>query len=117
MTTNTTNTANTTPTSATNESTADIATKPLITVADFYHYLDALFELDSDSDTLFAGGYLRGFFSLVATDFGDESQVISAALVEAVTEKAKQAKLELSPQDYAIVTNFWLATQQRIVLQ
>lgn len=114
--TNTTDVANTTPTSVADESTADIATKPLITVADFYHYLDALFELDSDSDTLFAGGYLRGFFSLVATDFGDENQIISAELVKAVTEKAKQAKSELSPQDYAIVTNFWLVTQQRIML-
>lgn len=114
MTTNAKNTANTT--NVNNENTSDIATKQLITVADFYQYLDALFELDSDSDTLFAGGYLRGFFSLVATDFGDENQVISPALVDAVTKKASQAKSELSPQDYAIVTNFWLATQKRIVL-
>lgn len=100
----------------TSEQNVETRTKQLITVADFYHYLDTLFELDSDSDTLFAGGYLRGFFSLVATDFGDENQVISAALVAAVTDKAKQAKSELSPQDYAIVTNFWLATQQKITL-
>lgn len=100
----------------TNANISDIATKQLITIADFYQYLDALFELDSDSDTLFAGGYLRGFISLVATEFGDENQVISIALIEAVTKKASQVKTELSPQDYAIVTNFWLEIQKRIVL-
>ncbi len=97
-----------------NENSSDISTKQLVTVADFYQYLDALFELDSDNDTLFAGSYLRGFISLVATEYGDESQVISAALLAGITQKVNQAKIELSPQDFAIVTNFWLETQQRV---
>jgi hypothetical protein len=95
---------------------SNISTKKLASVADLYQYLDALFELDADSDTLFAGSYLRGFISLVATDYGDESQIISSLLLEGVTAKVGQAKVELSPQDYAIVTNFWLVLQQRVVL-
>jgi len=88
--------------------------KPLTTVAELYQYLDNLFEQDIDSDTLFAGGYLRGFISLVATEFGDESQAISAVLVEGVSQQLAQAKAELSPQDHAIVTNFWLLIQQKV---
>lgn len=93
-------------------STDTIAT--LSKLSDFYQYLDELFEQDSDSDTLFASGYLRGFVSLVATAYGDENQIISKALVESVSEKIAQAKTELSPQDYAVVHNFWLSTQQKI---
>jgi hypothetical protein len=93
----------------------NISTKKLDTVAELYLYLDALFELDADSDTLFAGSYLRGFISLVATDYGDENQTISAELIEGVTVKVVQSKVELSPQDYAIVTNFWLELQQRVM--
>jgi hypothetical protein len=83
-----------------------------LTVADLYQYLDSLFDNENDSDTLFAGGYLRGFISLVATDFGDESQLISQALVTGVSEKVNQSKTELSPQDLVIVTNFWLKIQE-----
>jgi hypothetical protein len=89
----------------------EIANKKFVRVADFYDYLDALFDLESDSDTLFAGGYLRGFISLVATEFGDESQLISQALLLGVSDKVTQAKTELSPQDHAIVTNFWIQIQ------
>lgn len=95
---------------------SNISTKKLTTVAELYLYLDALFELDADSDTLFAGSYLRGFISLVATDYGDENQIISSQLIKGVTAKAGQSKIELSPQDYAIVTNFWLELQQRVAL-
>jgi len=59
---------------------------------------------------------MRGFLSLVATEFGDESQLISADLIKAVTQKAMQAQVELSPQDYAIVSNFWLEIQSNFVL-
>lgn len=97
-----------------NTSSSTHSSEQLTTIADFYLYLDGLFELDyADSDTLFSGGYLRGLFSLVATEFGDESQAITSALVAGVNEKLTQAKTELSPQDHAIVTNFWLEIQQR----
>ncbi|MBU2872346.1 YfcL family protein [Colwellia sp. E2M01] len=89
----------------------------LNTPADIYQHLDGLFDQDSDSDTLFAGGYIRGIFSLVATDFGDESQLLSSELCTEVTQKISLAKSELSPQDFAIVTNFWLQLQTKIALE
>ena len=86
-------------------------TVTLTTVNELYQYLDSLFNQDIDNDTLFAGGYLRGFISLVATEFGDEAQLLSSALIEGVSEKLIQSKSELSPQDHAIVNNFWLDIQ------
>jgi len=91
-----------------------VSNQTLSTIANLYHYLDDLFEQDSDSDTLFAGGYLRGISSSVATDFGDESQMLSVDLLAGITTKLSEAKAELSPQDYAIVTNFWLEVQSKI---
>lgn len=87
----------------------------LCSVNELYLYLDNLFEQDVDSDTLFASGYLRGFISLAATDFGDEQQLISTGLIKLISEKLSQAKTELSPQDNAIVQNFWLDLQQAMV--
>ena len=87
----------------------------LKTLADLYKFLDDLFDQDSDSDTLFSGGYIRGISSLVATDFGDENQLLSEALLEAITDKINKAKSELSPQDFAIVNNFWLALKGHVL--
>jgi YfcL protein. len=85
------------------------------TVADLYLHLDNLFDQEVDSDTLFASGYLRGFISLSATDFGDEQQLISVPLIACISGKLTQAKAELSPQDHLIVQNFWLALQSLIL--
>lgn len=90
------------------------STTTLSTAADLYQFLDSLFDLDADSDTLFAGGYIRGLSSLVATDFGDESQSLSPELLTAISIKIEQAKSELSPQDYAIVNNFWLEIKAKV---
>ncbi|WP_159821178.1 YfcL family protein [Colwellia sp. 20A7] len=81
------------------------------TLNDLYQYLDNLFDQDVDSDTLFAGGYLRGFVSLAATESGDEQQTMSVALVDNVSQRLANAKSELSPQDNAIVQNFWSVVQ------
>jgi hypothetical protein len=81
------------------------------TLNDLYQYLDNLFEQDVDSDTLFAGGYLRGLVSLAATESGDEQQIMSVALVDNVSQRLANAKSELSPQDNAIVQNFWSGVQ------
>jgi len=83
----------------------------LTKVSDIYQYFDDLFEQDVDADTLFASGYVRGFIALVATDFGSEEQLISDELLKGVSTKLLNAKKELSPQDFAIVNNFWLALQ------
>jgi hypothetical protein len=89
-------------------------TKNLQTIADVYQYLDSLFDQDIDSDTLFASGYLRGLFSSAVSDFSDEKQEISTAIVQAVTDKLANAKTELSPQDNAIVQNFWITLQENL---
>lgn len=88
--------------------------KNIITVADLYQHLDNLFEQDVDADTLFASGYLRGFISLCATDFGDEQQRISAPLITFISEKITLGKSELNPQDHVIIRNFWLSLQRII---
>lgn len=86
----------------------------LTTIAQLYQYLDSLFEQDIDNDTLFASGYLRGFIALVATEYGDEQQLISTQLIQGVSDKITGAKAELSPQDAVIVSNFWLNLQEKI---
>lgn len=89
--------------------------KKLDTITDLYQYLDSLFDQDIDSDTLFASSYLRGLFSSAVSQFPEEEQNISAELIQAVTEKLAKAKTELSPQDNAIVQNFWLVLQQAML--
>ncbi|MFT7009244.1 MAG: hypothetical protein ACJAXJ_003792 [Colwellia sp.] len=86
--------------------------KNLHTIADVYQHLDSLFDQDIDSDTLFASSYLRGLFSSAVSQFTDDKQEISTAIIEGVSDKLAQAKAELSPQDNAIVQNFWLNLQQ-----
>jgi hypothetical protein len=88
--------------------------KKIQTLSELYQYLDNLFDQDVDSDTLFASGYLRGFISLAATENGDEQQLVSAPLIDNISQRLKNAKSELTPQDSAIVQNFWSALQALI---
>ena len=83
------------------------------TLVELYEFLDSLFDQDCDADTLFASGYLRGFISLVASDFGDENMNITTEFIEAISQGVTQAKSELSPQDSVIVNNFWLQLQHK----
>lgn len=84
-------------------------------LASLYQYLDSLFDKNVDDDTLFASSYIRGFLSLSAADFGDDQQNISAELLDTVSKHISKAKSELSPQDAAIVSNFWLTMQQEVL--
>ncbi len=88
--------------------------KSIKTVYNLYQFLDTLFDKDVSADELFASGYLRGFISLAAAEFGDEQQVISNELLQSITHKLNQAKNELTPQDSAIVKLFWLNIQKKI---
>lgn len=88
--------------------------KQINTISELYQYLDSLFDQEVDSDTLFASGYLRGFISLAAANGGDEQQLISVLIIDRISEKLARAKTELSPQDHAIVQNFWLTLQQKM---
>ena len=98
-------------TDSTNNSILNSSTASINTVGELYLYLDSLFDQNVDSDTLFASGYLRGFISLSATEFGDEQQLISYELVANISQCLSEAKKELSPQDHTIVQNFWLVLQ------
>jgi hypothetical protein len=89
--------------------------KNLHIVADLYQHLDSLFDQDIDNDTLFASSYLRGLFSSAVSPTSGEKQEISAELIQAVTDKLANAKTELSPQDNAIVQNYWLVLQQAML--
>ncbi|MGB1199742.1 MAG: YfcL family protein [Thalassotalea sp.] len=72
-----------------------------------YQYLDDLVANDASSDDLFASSYLRGFISLAASQFGDESQVLTVALADDISEKMQAARTELTPADRVIVQNYW----------
>ncbi len=86
-----------------------------MTLVQLYELLDDLFNQDVDADTLFASSYLRGFISLSASDFGNEEQQISVELIDLITTKIRNAKLELSPQDSIIVNDFWLSIQDNLL--
>ena len=72
-----------------------------------YHYLDEQVAQDVSADELFAGSYLRGFISLAGSEFGEESQVLSKALSNSISEKLQAARTELNPQDRQIVQDYW----------
>lgn len=72
-----------------------------------YHYLDEQVAQDVSADELFAGSYLRGFISLAGSEFGDESQALTQALADNISEKLQAARTELSPQDRQIVQDYW----------
>jgi len=72
-----------------------------------YVYLDDLFCQDVSADQLFASSYLRGFISLSASGFGDDSQPLTKELSDIISQKIVDARAELSPADRAIVNNYW----------
>ena len=79
----------------------------LNTLSELYEYLDDLVCQDVCADELFASSYLRGFISLSASDFGDESQLLTEQLADVVSIKLQQARAELSPGDRLIVNDYW----------
>ncbi len=76
-------------------------------LANLYQYFDDFAEHDASSEILFASSYIRGFIGLSASKFGDEQQILSKALAEDVSEQLHQARAELTPQDRAIVNQYW----------
>ncbi len=76
-------------------------------LAELYQYLDDLVCQDVSADELFASSYLRGFISLSASDYGDESQPLTTGLADNISDKVYQARTELSPTDRMIVNNYW----------
>ena len=76
-------------------------------VAGLYQYFDELVDQDADADILFASSYLRGFIALAASEFGGESQWLTAELAKNISEKIYQARSELNPADRALVNEYW----------
>ncbi|SEK41040.1 YfcL protein [Colwellia chukchiensis] len=76
-----------------------------------YDYLDQQVAQDVSADELFAGSYLRGFISLAGSEYGDESQPLTAQLAENISAKLLAARGELNPQDRQIVQNYWQQLQ------
>ena len=74
-----------------------------------YQHLDEIVEQDASPDDLFASSYIRGFIALSASEFGDESQLLSAELASSIEEKIIAAKTECTPQDQLIVQQYWLS--------
>jgi hypothetical protein len=79
----------------------------MVNVASLYQCFDDLVIHEADDDTLFASSYIRAFIGLLVTETL-EKQELTAALAEKVAEALVNAKSELSPQDRAIVNNYWL---------
>ncbi|GAA5131428.1 YfcL family protein [Thalassotalea piscium] len=77
-----------------------------------YQHLDDLVANEASDDELFASSYLRGFISLAASQYGDESQVLSQELAIDISEKLQSARTELSPDDRAIVKQYWAELSQ-----
>ncbi len=88
-----------------------------------YHYLDELVSSEysssehspSNEDELFASSYVRGFITLSASQYGDDSQSLTKTLADDISQKILAAKSELTPQDQTIVNNFWLQLQTAFV--
>ena len=80
-------------------------------LAELYAHLDDLVCQDVSSDDLFASSYLRGFISLAASQFGDESQPLAKTLAEDIAKRVEEAKTELTPADRVIVNNYWQTLQ------
>ena len=72
-----------------------------------YQYFDELCLKDDNDDELFATSYIRGFIALSAGEYGDETQALSVALANEVSNKLTASRSELTPQDQQIIINYW----------
>ncbi|WP_448569160.1 YfcL family protein [Thalassotalea ganghwensis] len=81
-------------------------------LASLYQYLDDLVANGASSDELFASSYIRGFISLAASQYGDESQPLSHALADDISSKIAEARSELTPADRVIVNDYWQSLKQ-----
>ncbi|MFT5759613.1 MAG: hypothetical protein ACI9LM_004380 [Alteromonadaceae bacterium] len=82
-------------------------------LSSLYQFLDdiCIKEIPSEhyslADELFATSYIRGFISFAAAEYGDDSQVLTKALADDISEQIQSAKSELTPQDQYIIKQYW----------
>lgn len=77
------------------------------TLSELYQHFDDLCLKENNDDELFASSYIRGFIALAASQFGDETQLLSKAFAEDISAKLTDARSELNPQDQQIISNYW----------
>lgn len=77
-----------------------------MTIEDLFTYFDNLVESGSD-DELFASSYIKGFVSL--HDERKSGQILATDFHQLIAGELANSKSELTPQDYRIVSNFWLS--------
>lgn len=68
---------------------------------------------DGNDDELFASGYLRGHFDLVAAQLALNNEQDPAALWPALSTAIANASHELNPADQVHVTNLYKKLQRR----
>jgi len=82
-------------------------------LSSLYQFLDdiCIKEVPSEhyslADELFATSYIRGFITLAAAEYGDDSQVLTKVLGDDISKQIKAAKSELTPQDQYIINQYW----------
>ncbi len=82
-------------------------------LSSLYQFLDdiCIKEIPSEhlslADELFATSYIRGFITLAAAEYGDDSQVLTKILSDDISEQIQSAKSELTPQDQYIIKHYW----------
>jgi len=87
-------------------------------LSSLYQYLDdiCIKEIPSEhysiADELFASSYIRGFITLIAAEYGDDSQALTKVLADKISENMRVAKSELTPQDQYIVKQYWQELQK-----
>lgn len=77
------------------------------TLSQLYQHFDDLCLKENNDDELFASSYIRGFIALSASQFGDETQVLSTEFANDITVRLTDARSELTPQDQQIISNYW----------
>jgi len=77
------------------------------TLSQLYQHFDDLCLKENNDDELFASSYIRGFIALSASQFGDETQLLSTEFAKDISSKLTDARSELSPQDQQIISNYW----------
>jgi hypothetical protein len=82
-------------------------------LSSLYQFLDdiCIKEVPSEhyslADELFATSYIRGFITLAAAEYGDDSQILTKVLGDDISKQIKAAKSELTPQDQYIINQYW----------
>ena len=77
------------------------------TLNQLYQHFDELCLKEDNDDELFASSYIRGFIALSASQYGDETQVLTSEFANDISAKLTAARSELTPQDQQIISNYW----------